>query len=107
MWLVRAQKDVSLLESVTSAIRNTLGRLVGTGEGPSPDEQVAAAWARVDQKKDQVSFHPLYVFEDLIMQTQHTDIMHHSVAYCSALAQRKAWVSNLQQRIGSSAPEGR
>jgi hypothetical protein len=55
MWLVRAQKDVSLLESVTSAIRNTLGRLVGTGEGPSPDEQVAAAWARVDQKKDQVS----------------------------------------------------
>ena len=51
---VCTQKDVSLLESVTGAIRNTLGRLLGPSDGPTPDEQVAAAWARVDQKKDQV-----------------------------------------------------
>ena len=51
----RAQKDVSLLENVTEAIKKTLGRLLRPSDaGPSPEEEVAAAWGRVDQKKDQV-----------------------------------------------------
>lgn len=53
--LPRAQKEVSLLENVTEAIKKTLGRLLRPSDaGPSPDEEVAAAWGRVDQKKDQV-----------------------------------------------------
>lgn len=46
---------MSLLENVTEAIKQTLGRLLRPSEsGPSPDEEVAAEWGRVDQKKDQV-----------------------------------------------------
>jgi hypothetical protein len=50
-----AQKEVTLLENVTEAIKKTLGRLLHPSDtGPSPDEEIAAAWGRVDQKKDQV-----------------------------------------------------
>ena len=48
---------MSLLENVTEAIKKTLGRLLRPSDaGPSPDEEVAAAWGRVDQKKDQARF---------------------------------------------------